>query len=456
MPAKLNTAVITALACIFIPGISFAQPPDTLWSYTYGDSYDISVFAGETPDGGCIEVSRIGYSSGMMVAKVDAAGQEEWLLTRDDIIPFSGVVTSAGGVVISGYTNTSYKQAVLIAFDGEGQFLWKQIYGEGGESYGRPVDQAPDGGYVLAGTHWVWGGGQQEWLWRTDSAGNLLWDYGYGPESTPHDCLALEDGCFLLVSQGQYQMMKVGPSGEPIWGRHYATAYSGVAAATCADGGYALLALGISVIHLLKTDALGNLEWQTTYGSSDGYWIGFSIEQTWDSGFIMAGTVQRVGLPAHQIMIRTDPEGTPIWEIEVPFIAPSSGYFWTVSETSDGGYILSGMDYSRVIRFAPGLGIEDDEQAPAVLTLGSPSPNPFGSAVQISYSLAEEASVAASVYDLSGRCVAELTEGMESSGQHSLTWDGTDASGAPCPAGVYFVRVGAGGATTSRGMVLLR
>jgi hypothetical protein len=454
MPAKLNPAAIMAMACI-ISGISFAQPPDTLWSFTYGGSSDISVFAGEAPDGGCMEVSRIGYSSGMMVAKLDAAGQDEWLLTRDDVIPFSGVVTTDGDIVVSGYTNTSYRQAVLIAFDGDGQFLWKQIYGEGGEAYGRPVDQAPDGGFVLAGTQWVWGEGQREWLWRTDSAGNLLWDYGYELEASPHDCLALEDGCFLVVSQGEYQLMKVSLSGAPIWSRHYDTALSGVAAATCADGGYALLALGNSVFHLMKTDALGNLEWQTTYGSADDYWMGFSVEQAWESGFIMAGTVQRVGLPAHPIMIRTDPAGTPLWEIELPFTLPS-GYFVPVSETSDGGYILSGMDYSRAIRFAPGLDVEDEAQAPALMTFASPSPNPFSSLLQISYSLAEGASVAAYVYDLSGRCVAELTEGMESSGQHSLTWDGTGMSGMPCPDGIYLITVSAGGTALSKSAILLR
>jgi hypothetical protein len=455
MRAKLNTRLSSLLVCLASSGIAAAQCPDTLWSFTYGGSSYVSVFAGETPDGCFMEASRLGYSSGMMVAKLDASGQQEWLLTRDDVIPFSSVITTDGDIVISGYTNPGYRQAVLIAFDGDGQFLWKQTYGEGGESYGRPVDQAPDGGFVLAGTHNVWGEGQEAWLWRTDAEGNLLWDHGYGTNTVPHDCLALSDGRFLIVSQGYYQMMKVGPDGELIWSRHYDTAVSGVAAGTCADGGYALLALGNSVFHLIKTDALGTLEWQTTYGNADGYLIGFSVEQTWDSGFIMAGTIQRVGSDTHPIMIRADTAGTPLWEIEVPYTLPS-GYFVPVGETSDGGYILSGMGNSRVIRYAPCLGVEDDEQAPSPVAVGSPSPNPFSSEMQISYSLEEEASVAASVYDLSGRCVAELSEGVESSGQHSLTWDGTHATGEACPAGVYLVRISSAGFSRSAMVILLR
>jgi flagellar hook assembly protein FlgD len=53
----------------------------------------------------------------------------------------------------------------------------------------------------------------------------------------------------------------------------------------------------------------------------------------------------------------------------------------------------------------------------------------------------EGARVEIGVYDIAGRQMRVLAEGVESVGRHSVTWDGRDNSGAHVRKGMYFVRI---------------
>ena len=50
------------------------------------------------------------------------------------------------------------------------------------------------------------------------------------------------------------------------------------------------------------------------------------------------------------------------------------------------------------------------------------------------------ANVDIAVYNVAGRRVKVLATGPQPGGSKYLTWDGTDATGARVPRGVYFVR----------------
>ena len=64
--------------------------------------------------------------------------------------------------------------------------------------------------------------------------------------------------------------------------------------------------------------------------------------------------------------------------------------------------------------------------------------------------------VSAGVYDIYGRLVENLADPVADQSCFDLTWDGTDSTGRPCHAGVYFVRLRTPGFSHSAKVVLSR
>ncbi len=84
------------------------------------------------------------------------------------------------------------------------------------------------------------------------------------------------------------------------------------------------------------------------------------------------------------------------------------------------------------------------------------SPNPFGPATRIAFSLPRAARVHMGVYDVRGREIATLADGRMDAGVHRVTWDGADARGRRVASGVYYYRLVADDEMLTRKMVLLR
>ena len=83
-------------------------------------------------------------------------------------------------------------------------------------------------------------------------------------------------------------------------------------------------------------------------------------------------------------------------------------------------------------------------------------PNPFNPSTTIRYRLPAPARVRVGVYDLAGREVALLLDQVQAEGAQELDWNGADGRGRPVGAGVYLLRVDAGGATRQAKMMLLK
>lgn len=93
---------------------------------------------------------------------------------------------------------------------------------------------------------------------------------------------------------------------------------------------------------------------------------------------------------------------------------------------------------------------------PEAFELQQNFPNPFNPTTVIRFRLAETASVNLAVYDLKGRVVTILLEGLLPAGSHAVTWDGRTGRGEAVAAGVYFYRLQAGVRSLTRKLVLLR
>jgi len=83
-------------------------------------------------------------------------------------------------------------------------------------------------------------------------------------------------------------------------------------------------------------------------------------------------------------------------------------------------------------------------------------PNPFNPVTTIYYDVPVKNNVDIMIYDLLGRRVKTLYNGMKNPGNHSVIWNGKDNFGKPVSAGVYFYQFHAGDFVQTRKMVLLK
>lgn len=82
---------------------------------------------------------------------------------------------------------------------------------------------------------------------------------------------------------------------------------------------------------------------------------------------------------------------------------------------------------------------------PGGFVLDQNFPNPFNPETTIRYQLPFEGRVTLAVYDLAGRLVAKLEQGVCSAGEHRVKWQGRDQIGRMVASGVYFYRLQAAG-----------
>ena len=98
----------------------------------------------------------------------------------------------------------------------------------------------------------------------------------------------------------------------------------------------------------------------------------------------------------------------------------------------------------------PAVAAEGDPEADA-LALGLPSPNPASGRVVLPYTVPASGPARLSVHDARGREVAVLLDAEAVAGSGRTEWDATGAA-----AGLYLVRLVAGGASVSRTVVVTR
>ena len=93
---------------------------------------------------------------------------------------------------------------------------------------------------------------------------------------------------------------------------------------------------------------------------------------------------------------------------------------------------------------------------PKAFALQQNYPNPFNPVTTINFDLPEETAVKLVIYDLLGREVATLIDGVMPAGYQSIIWNTKSISGIPVAAGVYFYQARAGNFVDTKKMVILK
>jgi hypothetical protein len=252
-----------------------------------------------------------------------------------------------GGYILAGTNTTFYGECFLIKTGPNGKEQWTQRYGILGNCRAHSVAKTNDGGYIIAGS-------------KTSTVDKTIIfsvsNYTYNFTLVHH-----ADSDFLLIktsSNGAIQWIKTFDGGG--WGDE---AYSVI---ETSDGGYAVAGwlgtwsieyverwgmgtndFSYSKVWLIKTDEHGNMQWNQTYGGTNGG-SGRSLVQTNDGGYAILGGYNnsQVSGKSDFLFIRTDASGRELWSKQYGGLSDDYGY--SIVQSSDGGFALAGrMGYTN-------------------------------------------------------------------------------------------------------------
>ena len=251
------------------------------------------------------------------------------------------------------------------------QTSWWRTYGGPSGDAGCSVQQTTDSGYVITGYTFSFGSGipayNNVYLIKTNASGETLWTRTYG--GTDYDggssVRQTSDGGYIIaghtnsfgcVNHDVY-LIKTKASGETLWTRTYGGtgADYGESVQQTADGyivaGFtSSFGAGNSSVYLIKTDSLGDTLWTKTYGGEDDE-FGHSIQQTSDGGYIIAGHTGPSGSGDRDVyLVKTTALGETLWTRTYGGADDDEGN--SVRQTSDGGYVVTGVTYP----FETGIG----------------------------------------------------------------------------------------------------
>lgn len=105
---------------------------------------------------------------------------------------------------------------------------------------------------------------------------------------------------------------------------------------------------------------------------------------------------------------------------------------------------------------APGGPAAAPGAVPAVLAFEGAAPNPFNPRTVVRFTVPAGAPVRLGIYDLRGRLVRVLVDGVLQPGRHEAAWDGADEAGRLAAAGVYVARLAQQGHGASTKLVLAK
>ena len=345
----------------------FSQAPVIQWQNNIGGSSADNLYCiRQTADGGYI---LGGFSSSNIsgdktencfgwddywIVKTDASGNIQWQNTigGNDIDRVLSVQqTTDGGYILGGYSysvisgdktenNIGVSDYWIVKTDASGNIQWQNTMGGTGFDELQCIQQTADGGYILGGysnsnsstdkTENCMGGFDY-WIVKTNASGNIQWQNTIGGNN---------DDLLRTVQQ-------------------------------TIDGGYILGGYSSSNISvdktensignydywIVKTDSLGNIQWQNTIGGSSGDDF-FSIEQTVDGGYILGGYSRSntsgdksennwdtTLVTGDYWIVKTDASGNIQWQNTIG--GSDEDWLRYIQQTTDGGYILCGDSWSN-------------------------------------------------------------------------------------------------------------
>lgn len=206
----------------------------------------------------------------------------------------------------------------------QGQTTFQTTIGGGGIDKTNTIIATADNGFILAGESCNnVGGNGNAIIVKLNQSGQIGWVHTYGnaaDKESLNDLKPTSDNGYIAV--GERYLSTIQGRGE----------------------------VGI----LLKTNASGNVQWWKEFDHQGNEAEAFSIEETVDQGFVMAGMMKEIKNSSnpfftsknedqHLYILKTDKEGSSQWAGYITGSYSSKGLF--IKQTKDKGYIITGHIY---------------------------------------------------------------------------------------------------------------
>jgi hypothetical protein len=226
------------------------------------------------------------------------------------------------------------------------------------------VAQTDDAGYIITGVKYNYTQGDADiYLIKTDANGNLLWDKTYGgtEDDEGYSVAQTSDGGYIIAGytnsfgEGGYDvyLVKTDANGNLLWDKTYGKfgTEQGFSVAQTSDEGYIIAGYTESFgayyyeVYLIKTNSVGDTLWTKALGETSKDVFGYSVAQNVDGGYIITGYNENIGPGKPDVyLVKTDVSGNALWS--KTFGGVSEDYGYSVAQTSDEGYIIAGYTYS--------------------------------------------------------------------------------------------------------------
>lgn len=348
---------------LLLPFFLLGQTPTPGWQKTFGGSeIDFLTHCITTSDNGLLltgysysnisgdktENSR--GSADIWVIKLDAQKNTVWQKTigGNDDDSVSSVIETTDGYVLGGSSNSNISgektensrgesDIWVIKLNFSGTILWQKTIGGVGLDFTSEMDKTLDNGIIIGAYTFLSGisgektapdyGDVDYWVLKLDALGNIVWQktYGGSGEDVLYSIKHTPDGGYIMC----------GDSISPI---------SGVKTEGANGWDY----------WVIKTDALGNIQWQNTIGGTNAdSWPYLLV--TSNNDYLIAGssrssvsgdkTVSNYGDRDFWI-VKLDAAGNIIWD--KCFGGNDSQEVKALIETPDNNYILGGWSTSPI------------------------------------------------------------------------------------------------------------
>jgi hypothetical protein len=182
----------------------------------------------------------------------------------------------------------------------------------------------------------------------------MQWNHTYGIADSDQ-AISVEatlDGGYIVAGATKINtldtdalLVKTDALGNVVWNKTYGGSLSdgAMSVVVANDGGYAFSGLAEGTdAWLVKTDVSGNMQWSKTY--SDG--VAYGLIVTSDGGYAFSGYASSVVGDDDAWLVKTDAEGNMLWSNTFGVGDTNIERGYSLVAAADGGYMLAGNIYS--------------------------------------------------------------------------------------------------------------